>query len=200
MAHRLAGSDDLFGTDCRSVNFLAAHDGFTLADSVMYEQRHNEANGEGNRDGHGANYSNNHGAEGPTDDPAIIEARGATMRAMLGSLFASTGTIMLTAGDEFGRTQRGNNNAYCQDNEIGWVDWDNRDLDLEAYVAVLSRKRGDRFARFPHGGRWLRLDGEPMDQDAWDWPDTPGFAYRPPDGAMHPGFAVNRHERRVTIG
>ena len=200
MAHRLAGSDDLFGTDCRSVNFVAAHDGFTLADSVMFNDRHNEANGEDNRDGHGANYSNNHGAEGPTNDPAIIEARGATMRAMLGSLFASTGTIMLTAGDEFGRTQRGNNNAYCQDNEIGWVDWESRDRELQAHVAELSRLRGERFASFPEGGTWLRLDGEPMDEGAWDWPDTPGFAYRPPEGSDHPGFTVDRAGRKVTIG
>jgi glycogen debranching enzyme len=200
LAHRLAGSDDLFGDDCRSVNFVAAHDGFTLADSVMYNDRHNEANGEGNRDGHGANYSNNHGAEGPTDDPAIIEARGATMRAMLGTLFASTGTIMLTAGDEFGRTQRGNNNAYCQDNDIGWIDWAARDTDIEDHVAELSRKRRDRFARFPRGGTWLRLDGEPMDEGAWSYPGTPGFAYRPPDGAMHPGFTVDRDQRRVAIG
>ena len=200
MAHRLAGSDDLFGTDCRSVNFVAAHDGFTLADSVMFNDRHNEANGEDNRDGHGANYSNNHGAEGPTNDPAIIEARGATMRAMLGSLFASTGTIMLTAGDEFGRTQRGNNNAYCQDNEIGWVDWESRDRDLQAHVAELSRLRGERFASFPEGGTWLRMDGEPMDEGAWDWPDTPGFAYRPPERSDHPGFTVDRAGRKVTIG
>ena len=203
-ATRFTGSADLFEHHGRrpsaSINLVTAHDGFTLHDLVSYNDRHNEANGEDNRDGHGANYSNNHGAEGPTNDPAIIEARGATMRAMLGSLFASTGTIMLTAGDEFGRTQRGNNNAYCQDNEIGWVDWESRDRDLQAHVAELSRLRGERFASLPEGGTWLRLDGEPMDEGAWDWPDTPGFAYRPPEGSDHPGFTVDRAGRKVTIG
>jgi isoamylase len=131
LAARLAGSGDLFDRRARrpwaSVNALAVHDGFTLADTVAYEQRHNEANGEDNRDGHSENYSRNWGVEGPTDDPAINEVRQRVMRSMLTTLFASLGTPLLLAGDEFGRTQNGNNNAYCQDNEIGWVDWSRRD-------------------------------------------------------------------------
>ncbi len=107
----------------RSVNFLAAHDGFTLADTVAYQTKHNEANGEGNRDGHNENCSWNNGVEGPSDDPVVAAARAADLRALLATLFASTGTIMLTAGDEFGRSQQGNNNAYAQDNAIGWIDW-----------------------------------------------------------------------------
>jgi glycogen operon protein len=127
LAARLSGSGDLFDRRARrpwaSVNLIAAHDGFTLADTVSYEQRHNEANGEDNRDGHSENYSRNWGAEGPTDDPGILATRERVMRSMLTTLFASLGTPMLVAGDEFGRTQHGNNNAYCQDNALSWLDW-----------------------------------------------------------------------------
>ncbi len=127
VAARISGSGDLFDRRARrpwaSVNALAVHDGFTLADTVAYEQRHNEANKEDNRDGHSENYSRNWGAEGPTGDPDILNARARVMRSMLTTLFTSLGTPLLLAGDEFGRTQHGNNNAYCQDNEIGWVDW-----------------------------------------------------------------------------
>ena len=127
LAARLAGSGDLFDRRARrpwaSLNMLAAHDGFTLADTVMYEQRHNEANKEDNRDGHSENYSRNWGAEGATDDEGIKAARGRVMRSMMTTLLASLGTPMIVAGDEFGRTQHGNNNAYCQDNEISWLDW-----------------------------------------------------------------------------
>ena len=126
-AARLAGSSDLFDRRARrpwaSVNYAASHDGYTLADVVSYVEKHNEANGEDNRDGHGENYSANWGVEGPTDDPAIHETRGRVQRAMLATVFFSHGTPMLLAGDEFGRTQHGNNNAYCQDNEISWLDW-----------------------------------------------------------------------------
>ncbi len=115
---RIAGSSDVFKGECRSVNFVAAHDGFTLADTVSYSGKHNHANGEGNRDGHSDNHSWNGGIEGPSDNPELAARRGADLRALLGTLFASTGTIMLTAGDEFGRTQHGNNNAYAQDNAI----------------------------------------------------------------------------------
>ncbi|HEX8420054.1 MAG TPA: glycogen debranching enzyme, partial [Sphingomonas sp.] len=115
LATRLAGSSEVFGSGAtRTVNFVAAHDGFTLADTVAYEERRNHANGEDNRDGHGDNQSWNGGVEGPTDDPAILARRDRDRRALLGTLFASTGTIMLTAGDEFGRSQGGNNNAYAQ--------------------------------------------------------------------------------------
>ena len=151
LAARLSGSGDLFDRRARrpwaSVNFLVAHDGFTLADTVMYEHRHNEANGEDNRDGHDNNHSRNWGAEGPTDDPAINDARGRVMRSMMTTLLASLGTPMLTAGDEFGRTQQGNNNAYCQDNEISWLDWQaaaspegQQQIDFTARLTELRRR------------------------------------------------------------
>src|SRR3546814_7038158 len=119
LATRLAGSSDIFhgAAATRTVNFLAAHDGFTLADLTAYEHRRNEANGEHNRDGHGENFSWNNGVEGASADPAIQAARRRDVKALLGTLFCSRGTIMLTAGDEFGRTQMGNNNAYAQDKD-----------------------------------------------------------------------------------
>ncbi|MDH6230124.1 glycogen operon protein [Mesorhizobium soli] len=143
LATRLAGSSDVFvgTTQTRSVNFIAAHDGMTLADLVSYECKHNGANGEDNRDGHDENLSWNNGVEGQTADPEVTERRARDLRALLSALFASRGTIMLTAGDEFGRTQRGNNNAYAQDNEITWLDWSNRDLALEEHVAALAELR-----------------------------------------------------------
>ncbi|HEX7235869.1 MAG TPA: glycogen debranching protein GlgX [Gammaproteobacteria bacterium] len=127
LAPRLYGSADIFDRHGRrpqaSVNFVTAHDGFTLNDLVSYNERHNEANGEENRDGHADNRSWNCGAEGPTDDDSVVALRKRQMRNFLATLLLSQGTPMLTAGDEFARTQRGNNNAYCQDNEISWVDW-----------------------------------------------------------------------------
>ena len=131
LAARLTASADLFDRRGRkpwaSVNFITAHDGFTLNDLVSFNEKHNEANGEENRDGHSNNLSNNYGAEGATDDPQIRETRFRQMRNMLATLFLSRGTPMLLAGDEFARTQQGNNNAYCQDNEISWINWDGID-------------------------------------------------------------------------
>jgi glycogen operon protein len=128
LAARLAGSGDIFDRRARrpwaSINFVTAHDGFTLADTVAYEEKHNQANGEDNRDGHSENLSRHWGAEGATDDPDILAVRARVQRAMLLTLLASHGTPMLLGGDEFGRSQGGNNNAYCQDNEISWFDWD----------------------------------------------------------------------------
>lgn len=184
LATRIAGSADLFGKDCRSVNFLAAHDGFTLADTLAYEHRHNHANGEDNRDGHGENFSWNNGAEGVTEDPEVLARRSAFARAMLGTLFVSTGTIMLTAGDEFGRSQHGNNNAYAQDNAITWIDWEGRDRDLESFVFGLAAWRNERssaFVRFSEDGQWRRLDGAPMHPGDWEWPQTRGFSWEGPD-------------------
>ena len=185
LAGRLSGSSDLFGEQTRTVNFLAAHDGFTVADTLAYEERHNEANGEDNRDGHGDNHSWNHGVEGPTDDEGILAARAASARALLGTLFASTGTIMLTAGDEFGRSQQGNNNAYCQSMPI---DWEGRDMELEDFVAQRSawRRASTRdFARFDHDSEWFTLGGAPMTPEAWADPETDGFELRIP-GVEHP--------------
>lgn len=178
LATRLAGSSDIFGDTTRSVNFLAAHDGFTLADTVAYEERHNEANGEDNRDGHSDNASWNNGVEGSTDDPEIIARRQADVKALLGTLFASSGTIMLTAGDEFGRSQQGNNNAYAQDNVIGWVDWAARDAELEDHAAMLAAfraERMERFATFDEEGEWQRLDGQPMTVADWESGQTSGL-------------------------
>src|SRR4030095_5226607 len=128
MGHRLTGSSDLYGRGGRrpyaSINFVTAHDGFTLEDLVSYNDKHNEANGEDNRDGHSHNLSANYGMEGPTDDPEISATRSVQMRNLLATLFLSRGTPMLLAGDEFARSQGGNNNAYCQDNEITWTHWE----------------------------------------------------------------------------
>lgn len=143
VATRLAGSSDVFGSGpvTRSVNFLAAHDGFSLADLTAYARKHNHANGEDNRDGHGENFSWNNGVEGATDDPAILAARRRDVKALLSLLFASRGSILLTAGDEFGRTQDGNNNAYAQDNAITWIDWDGCDREIEAHAFALAALR-----------------------------------------------------------
>lgn len=193
---RIAGSSDIFGPNTRSVNFLAAHDGFTLADSVAYAARHNEANGEDNRDGHSENFSWNCGVEGPTDDPAILGRRRPDVRAMLATLFASTGTILLTAGDEFGRTQMGNNNAYAQDNALSWIDWERRDVALEDFVADLAAKRSAHRARgtsFPQDGEWLDEAGQPMTAAQWENPTTGTVHYRGPDDAL----SLSRDDRRV---
>ena len=143
LASRLTASADLFNKRGRkpwaSVNFIAAHDGFTLNDLVSYDDKHNEANGEENRDGHSHNLSWNHGAEGPTDDPQIHALRFRQMRNMLATLVLSRGTPMLLAGDEFARTQDGNNNAYCQDNEISWIDWQGIDADRAELAKFVQR-------------------------------------------------------------
>ena len=120
-----------------SINFITAHDGFTLHDLVSYNDKHNEANGEDNRDGANDNHSWNHGAEGPTDDPNIIELREREKRNFLLTLFLSQGVPMLCAGDEMSRTQNGNNNAYCQDNQISWLDW-NLDEQKQALISFTA--------------------------------------------------------------
>ncbi len=149
LATRLAGSSDLYEHKHRgplhSINFITSHDGFTLADLVTYERKHNEANGEHNRDGEDLNHSIHFGAEGPTDDPAILARRLQQQKNLLATLFLSRGVPMLTAGDEFGRTQQGNNNAYCQDNEISWIDWalleKNRELFEFTKTLIALRKK-----------------------------------------------------------
>ena len=190
-ASRLTGSSDLYKQDSRrpvaSVNFVTAHDGFTLQDLVSYDHKHNEANGEDNRDGSDDNRSWNCGVEGPTDDRAILALRARQKRNFLTTLLLSQGVPMLLAGDEMGRTQRGNNNAYCQDNEISWVDWAVRaesDQELLDYVRRLTRLRAEhavfrrrRFFRGQaiRGGRqrlgdiaWFTLAGEEMTDHDWD--------------------------------
>ena len=200
LATRVAGSSDVFGPETRSVNFLAAHDGMSLADTVAFTQRHNEANGENNRDGHHENFSWNCGAEGPSDDQAVLDARSRDIRAMLATLFASTGTIMLTAGDEFGRTQLGNNNAYCQDNEITWLDWEGRDRALEDFVATLAAERArntDLFSTFQHDALWTSANGNPMTAEDWDRPSTTGFSLKTSRGDWTLALTVDRHQRSV---
>jgi isoamylase len=191
LAARLQGSADLFDHDRRqpwaSVNFVTAHDGFTLADVVSYAAKHNEANGEDNRDGTDANYSANWGAEGPTPDPAIIATRGQVMRAMLATLLGSHGTPMLLGGDEFGRTQHGNNNAYCQDTELSWFDWARAESEdgraLRRFVARLVALRRAhpslRAGYFQHGTdepaegirdvQWFNETGVEMTVEDWQF-------------------------------
>ncbi len=202
LAMRLAGSSDTFGEDPRTVNFLAAHDGFTLADTVSYSQRHNEANGEYNRDGHSDNHSWNCGVEGPTDDAGVLAERQSAQRAMLSTLFVSTGTIMLTAGDEFGRTQHGNNNAYCQDNAISWVDWAGRDTALEDHVAHLSQMRRQHLACFAHAPverHWHHPDGSDITPEAWNALATNALVFAPSPGISAPAITISRHDRKVDI-
>src|SRR6202012_1647200 len=146
-ASRLAGSSDLYETSGRrpvaSINFVTCHDGFTLEDLVSYDHKHNDANGEGNRDGTDDNRSWNCGVEGPTTDLEILELRDRQKRNVLTTLFFSQGVPMLLAGDELGRSQGGNNNAYCQDNEVSWVDWSLADgaHDLVDFTRMLSMLR-----------------------------------------------------------
>jgi len=180
LATALAGSSPIFGrngaTKTRSVNFIAAHDGFSLMDIVSYAHKHNEANGEENRDGHNENHSWNNGTEGETSDPHIRARRRADVKALLATLFMSRGAIMLTAGDEFGRTQNGNNNAYAQDNELTWLDWAHVDREILDHAVRLSEIRR-RFAVFSDMSlmtdedvAWLTPSGEPMTPHEWELP------------------------------
>jgi glycogen operon protein len=181
---RLTGSSDLYEADTRhpgaSVNFVTAHDGFTLRDLVSYNEKHNEANGEGGADGSDDNRSWNCGAEGETDDKEILSLRRRQQRNFLATLLLSQGVTMLLGGDEIGRTQRGNNNGYCQDNEISWYDWDHVDADLLDFTRRLIALRRDhpvlRRRRWFQGRSirgsidlgWCRPDGAEMSDDDWD--------------------------------
>ena len=188
-ASRLTGSADLYEHSARrpvaSINFVTAHDGFTLRDLVSYNDKHNDANGEDNNDGESHNRSWNCGVEGPTDDPEITELRARQQRNFLTTLLLSQGVPMISHGDELGRTQGGNNNGYCQDNEITWVDWEQADADLLAFVRKVSALRADhpvfRRRRFFTGRpvrqrgstglpdiSWFRPDGSEMTDDDWD--------------------------------
>ena len=190
LAYRLTGSSDLYERDGRrpsaSINFVVAHDGFTLSDLVSYNEKHNEANGEENRDGTDDNASWNLGVEGPTDDPEIAALRERQKRNFLATLFLSQGVPMLCGGDELSRSQRGNNNAYCQDNEISWYDWDLDDakralLDFTAKLIAFRRAHPNLHRRkffqdrsIQHGEAqdvvWLRADGQEMTDAEWTQP------------------------------
>jgi glycogen operon protein len=188
-ASRLSGSSDLYETSARrpvaSINFVTCHDGFTLADLVSYDRKHNDANGEGGADGTDDNRSWNCGAEGPTADQAVRDLRARQQRNLLATLFCSQGVPMLLAGDELGRTQGGNNNAYCQDNEVSWVDWSRADsesalLEFARELAVFRREhpvfRRRRFFRGGDGGdgvadiAWLTPSGREMADQDWKTP------------------------------
>ncbi|HWK15000.1 MAG TPA: glycogen debranching protein GlgX [Rhizobiaceae bacterium] len=177
LATRLSGSSDIFersGEATRAVNFIAAHDGMTLRDLVSYEHKHNKANGEDNRDGHDENLSWNNGVEGPSADPAVAANRLRDVKALLSTLFASRGAIMLTAGDEFGRTQHGNNNAYALDDKTVWLDWEGSRGTLVEHVEAMARLRAEfdmlRGVDFltPQTAAWLREDGQPMTVSDWE--------------------------------
>lgn len=215
LATRLAGSRDVFGarsaTD--SVNYITAHDGFTMADLVSHRHKHNTPNGEANHDGSGENFSWNHGVEGATDDPALRERRAADVRALLATLLAARGTPMLSMGDEAGRSQQGNNNAWCQDNALSWFDWETADAALTAFTARLVAARRAHPAlhdRAPLLGQmdasgepdvlWLRLDASPMTSADWTSPEARSFAMLLHDDgdrvlvAVHGGdFATRLH-------
>jgi isoamylase len=184
-ATRLTGSSDLYAANGRrpyaSINFVTAHDGFTLRDLVSYNEKHNEANGEGNNDGADDNRSWNCGTEGDTDDPSVNALRARQQRNFMTTLLLSQGVPMILGGDEFGRTQRGNNNGYCQDNDVSWFDWENMDDGLRAFVSRVIQFRKDhpvfQRRRWFHGRKvrgsdvsdigWFKADGEQMTDQDW---------------------------------
>jgi glycogen operon protein len=208
LAGKVAGSAEIFNFAGRKpthgVNLLAVHDGFTLADLVTYSEKHNEANGEGNRDGHNHNSSWNCGVEGPTEDEAILDARRRDVRALLATLFFSRGVPLIQQGDEMGRTQRGNNNAYAQDNEITWVDWEGADGALVDYVSAIHAFRkahpaltADRFftGKDAGGGRdvvWWQPDGREMNEGDWGDPHASVLGMELRSGGDHVLVWFNR--------
>jgi glycogen operon protein len=192
---RLTGSSDLYQDDSRrplaSINFITAHDGFTLRDLVSYNEKHNDANGEGGKDGESHNRSWNCGVEGETDDPAVLELRGRQQRNLLTTLLISQGVPMLAHGDELGRTQQGNNNVYCQDNELSWVNWDldESQQHLLEFTRNLVQLRNEhpvlRRRRFFHGDTgpdglgdlvWFTPDGHEMEDSHWQEDDARAVA------------------------
>ena len=207
-ANRIAGSADLFDRRSRrpwaSVNFVTAHDGQPLRDVVSYEGKHNQANGEDNRDGHSDNLARNWGVEGPSDDPDIQAIRQRVTRSMLTTLFGSLGTPMLLGGDEFGRTQNGNNNAYCQDNEISWFDWSQLESEEGRALSDFVRRLAAIRQRYPliRGDRFLHGDGEVAANILdIDWFDERGAHLTPQDWHNADGRALTmRRARRKADG
>lgn len=182
-AQRFAASSEVFNQRGRapyvSINMLTAHDGFTLQDVVSFKEKHNQPNGEGNRDGSDQNFSCNHGVEGLIADETVLQSRQASQRALLATLLLAQGTPMLLAGDEHGNSQQGNNNAYCQDNATTWLDWANADESLTAYTAALIRLRqqipalqADRWWQEGDGSvQWLNAQGQPLSAQQWEQGD-----------------------------
>ncbi len=214
LAQRLAGSSEIFRHDGRAphagINFITAHDGFTLRDVVSYRHKHNELNGENNHDGHGHNLSTDCGVEGETSDPSILECRRNLRRALLTTLFVAQGVPMMQGGDELGRTQGGNNNAYCQDNALTWTDWPRADGNLIDFSAGLIALR----RRFPQLGRdawltgqtngsgqrdaiWWHPDGREMNESDWNAPHACalGLLLAPEE----PDAATALHEHRSPL-
>ena len=218
LARRLHGSADLFEAAGRSpqasVNYVTSHDGYTLADLVSYEQRHNHANGEDNRDGHRHNFSRNYGVEGPTEDPAILAVRRRQRLNLLATLLFSQGIPMLLAGDEFGNSQQGNNNAYAQDNDTGWLDWERLEADPDFQLqvrqmislrrALPALRRGVYLHGEEEGGRrnieWLAPDGTAMIGD-WAWTDARGLSLvlRTANPAEDVAVLINAARQAVTF-
>ncbi|HUH58650.1 MAG TPA: glycogen debranching protein GlgX [Candidimonas sp.] len=200
LAGWLMGSPEVFDRRHRrpwaSINFLASHDGFTANDVVSYNEKHNELNGDGNADGHSENYSCNWGVEGPSDDPAILALRARVLRSMLATVYFAEGTPMLLAGDEFGNTQQGNNNAYCQDNPLSWLDWSQaanpEGLELTEFVGRLAYLRRThpslRLPRYEDGNfqvipgvsrvAWYDMDGSILSEAAWDYVEGRVLGFR----------------------
>ncbi len=185
-ARRLHGSSDIFERSGRrpsaSINYITSHDGFTLRDLVSYQQRHNQANGEHNNDGHRENLSENFGEEGPSDNPEVEAMRRRQQRNLIATLMVSQGTPMLQAGDELGRTQQGNNNSYCQDNQLNWINWQavgEQEMDLISFVSLMLKVRSahpvlshDSYIHLPHSAesvdiKWLNSDGKEMREEHW---------------------------------
>jgi len=196
VATRLAGSSDLYENSGRrpyaSINFLTAHDGFTLEDLVSYERKHNEANKEGNQDGHDDNHSTNCGVEGPTTDPEVLQCRDRRKRSLMASLLLSQGVPMILGGDELSRTRHGNNNPYCQDNEITWFDWDlsEREEEFLEFVQDLTAFRSEHptfrrrhflsptdMEKDTGDVRWWHPEGREMDHDDWHDDDRRAFGF-----------------------
>ena len=207
-ATRIAGSSDLYGAARRrpsaSINFITAHDGFTLRDLVSYNRKQNQANGEGNRDGTDDNRSWNCGAEGPSGNPRILALRARQSRALLGALLLSRGVPMILGGDELGRTQGGNNNAYCQDNPVSWFDWDAADASLTAYtrrLIALRRAhpvlRRARYLADPGYDVWYTPKGRPMTAGDWQSPGRRSIAVYV-DGTVAPD--LDAHGRPMLDG
>jgi isoamylase len=191
LALRITGSGDIYSSNRRtptaSVNFITAHDGFTLADLTSYNEKHNEANGEDNNDGESNNSSWNCGEEGPSEDPAVNRLRDRQRRNLLGTLLLSAGVPMILGGDEVGRSQGGNNNAYCQDDEVSWYDWSNIDKNMLAFTKTALALRRDspalrprEYLRGPEGGRaqmvLYRADGQQMHEEDWENPELKSLA------------------------
>jgi glycogen operon protein len=193
VSQRILGSPDVYEDSRRSplssVNFVTAHDGFTLADLTSYDEKHNDANGEDNADGESDNRSSNNGAEGPTDDPEILARRTRQRKNFLATVLLSAGVPMVLGGDEIGRTQQGNNNAYAQDNEISWFDWSSVDEELREFTKQLIRLRRaepalrpDWYRHSPDVGskdtvRILKADGQEFGDDDWDDPDAKAITF-----------------------